>query len=168
MNLGRIAAMLAVAVFVIGGLAAAVEPIDNDVMGQYQSVDGSMRLDLSSGTYNVYPTDADGRGKLGTYKAWSGKWAYLPSAGEGPNDYGTYQWNGPSTLIITTDKSGVQVWKRTSPVPANFGAGQQLYDPRTGLPCPTGGCVTGGFVGNYARSGGIGGQMPGAQSSPTW
>jgi hypothetical protein len=37
------------------------------------------------------------------------------------------------------------------------GAGTAVqYDPRTGMPCPTGGCVTGGFVGKYARSGGAG------------
>ena len=32
----------------------------------------------------------------------------------------------------------------------------QQYDTTTGMPCPTGGCVTNGFVGKYAKSGGVG------------
>jgi hypothetical protein len=140
--------------FLLIASAALAIDVDSDVFGTYQSDAGTMRLIMDpTGGYTLSRVGSGDLGRIGTISAVAGRFAFHPAAGDGPDEEGSYQFQDPMTLVITTNYQGTVVWHRMSPPPSDFSYGQHANDPRAAVPCPSGGCSAGGSAGAYPSYG---------------
>jgi hypothetical protein len=113
--------MLTAVIALSGSAASAQQRIDNEIIGEYQSLDGRAHLELSpSGNFSI--SNATRGSESGTYQAANGQFEFDPSSLLTRRETGTYQFTDPTTLVITTNHD--KVWKRVSPASNAYGAPQ--------------------------------------------